>query len=380
MKKTNQKINKMSNPNKRVIISGGGTGGHVFPAISIANALKAIDPEIDILFVGAKGRMEMDKVPAAGYPIIGLPIMGFQRKLSLKNIEVVVKLGYSLIKARQIIKKFKPAVVVGVGGYASGPVLRIAANQHIPTLIQEQNSYAGVTNRILAKKAEKICVAYEHMKRFFPEHKLILTGNPVRQDLENISGKKAEAMTFFGLDASVKTILVLGGSLGARTINQSLLDNLGKVSASGVQIVWQTGSRYFGEVKAQVNGRNIQNVKVLDFISRMDLAYAAADLVISRAGACTISEICLVGKPSILVPSPNVAEDHQTKNAQALFDRDAARMIVDNEAVSRLVDVALFYVNNEQLLAKLSENASRMALRNSAHRIAEEVIKFIKND
>ncbi len=368
----------MSNQNKRIIISGGGTGGHIFPAISIANALKSIDPEIDILFVGAKGRMEMDKVPAAGYPIIGLPIIGFYRKLSFKNIEVALKLAYSLVKARQVIKKFKPAVVVGVGGYASGPVLRIAANSQIPTLIQEQNSYAGVTNRILAKKANKICVAYEHMKRFFPENKIILTGNPVRQDLENTSPKREEALSYFGLFSSQKTILVLGGSLGARTINQCLLDNLGKISASGIQIIWQTGSRYFNEVNAQVNGRNIQNIKVLDFITRMDFAYAAADLVISRAGACTISEICLVGKPAILVPSPNVAEDHQTKNAQALFDRDAARMIIDSEATTRLVDVALFYVNNEQLLTKLSENATKMAFRNSAKRIAEEVIKLIK--
>lgn len=367
----------MSNKNKRIIISGGGTGGHVFPAISIANALKAIDPEIDLLFVGAKGKMEMEKVPAAGYPIIGLPIMGFQRKLSVKNVQVLFKLAYSLFKARKIIKDFKPSVVVGVGGYASGPVLRIAANAGIPTLIQEQNSYAGVTNRILAKKAQKICVAYENMKRFFPESKICLTGNPVRQDLENVTQKRDEAFTFFELDKYQKTILVLGGSLGARTINQALLDNLGKIGASGVQIIWQTGSRYFNEVSAQVKGRNIQNVKVLDFISRMDLAYAAADLVISRAGACTISEICLVGKPSILVPSPNVAEDHQTKNAQALFDRDAARMIIDSEAASRLVDVALFHVNNGQLLTKLSENASKMAFQNSAKKIAEEVIKLM---
>ncbi len=367
----------MNNPNKRVIISGGGTGGHVFPAIAIANALKAIDPEIDILFVGAKGRMEMEKVPAAGYTIVGLPIMGFQRKLSFKNVVVVLKLVYSLIKARQIIKKFNPAVAVGVGGYASGPVLRIAAKLNIPTLIQEQNSYAGVTNKLLAKKANKICVAYENMDKFFPSEKIIVTGNPVRQDLEAKSNSFEEAIRYFGLNANKKTILVLGGSLGAKTINQCLLDNLGKISASGVQIIWQTGSKYFNNVKAQVVGRNIQNVKVQDFITRMDLAYSVANLVISRAGACTISEICLVGKPSILVPSPNVAEDHQTKNAQALVDKDAARMIIDREASAILVDTALFHVNNEQLIKTLAENAAKMAVRNSAQHIAKEIIKLI---
>lgn len=365
-----------TNKKYKVIISGGGTGGHIFPAISIANALKAIEPGIDILFVGAKDRMEMEQVPAAGYPIIGLPVMGFQRKLSLKNIVVVVKLLYSLLKAKRLLKQYNPSVVVGVGGYASGPILRIAASMGIPTLIQEQNSYAGVTNRLLAKKAKKICVAYEHMDRFFPAGKIIFTGNPVRQDLENITGKRAEAIVFFQLNPNIKTILVLGGSLGARTINQSLLDNFGKITVSDVQLIWQTGSKYFENIRQKVETRNAPNIKVYNFIFRMDLAFAAADLVISRAGAGTISELCLVGKPSILIPSPNVAEDHQTKNAMALIDKDAARMVKDSEAFEVLTDRALFMVHNETLLSTLSKNISKMAMRNSAKQIAEEVLKL----
>jgi len=369
----------MKNSKTKIIISGGGTGGHVFPAISIGNALKAIHPEIDILFVGALGKMEMEKVPAAGYPIIGLPISGFKRKLSLKNFVVIVKLGLSLIKARKLVKKFQPDVVVGVGGYASGPVLRSAASLGIPTLIQEQNSYAGVTNKLLAKKAKRICVAYESMSKFFPEDKIILTGNPVRQDLENIGGKRPIAMDYFHLDPAKKTILVLGGSLGARTINRSLLERMGKLSTSGVQVIWQTGSRYYKKINEVISCKDIATIKVYDFISRMDLAYAAADIVISRAGACTISELCLVGKPAILVPSPNVAEDHQTKNAQALVDKDAARMVLDIEAPERLVDVALFLLNNEPVLAKLSTNIAKMAIRDSAKRIAQEVLKLTEN-
>jgi len=375
-KKMFQKMEMKNNSKRRIIISGGGTGGHVFPAISIANALKAIDPDVDILFVGALSKMEMEKVPAAGYPIVGLPISGFQRKLSLKNLAVVFKLGISLVKARKVIKKFQPDVVVGVGGYASGPVLRIAAGMGIPTLIQEQNSYAGVTNKLLAEKASKICVAYENMSNFFPEHKIILTGNPVRQDLENIGGKRPHAMDYFHLDPAKKTILVLGGSLGARTINRSLLERMGKLSTSGVQVIWQTGSKYYKKINDEISCKDIATIKVYDFISRMDLAYAAADIVISRAGACTISELCLVGKPSILVPSPNVAEDHQTKNAMALVDKDAARVVVDMEAHERLVDVALFMLNNEPVLNTLSTNIAKMAIRDSAKRIAEEVLKL----
>jgi UDP-N-acetylglucosamine--N-acetylmuramyl-(pentapeptide) pyrophosphoryl-undecaprenol N-acetylglucosamine transferase len=370
----------MMNNKTKIIISGGGTGGHIFPAISIANALRAIDPDIEILFVGALKKMEMEKVPASGYPIIGLPISGFKRKLTFKNISVFFKLGFSLLKARRIIKDFKPDVVVGVGGYASGPVLRIAAGVGIPTLIQEQNSYAGITNRLLAKKAKKICVAYDHMSKFFPEHKIILTGNPVRQDLENIEGKRQQAMDFFQLDPARKTILVLGGSLGARTINRSLLDRMGKLSTSGVQVIWQTGSKYYKKINEALSHKGITVIKVYDFILRMDLAYAAADIVISRAGACTISELCLVGKPAILVPSPNVAEDHQTKNAMALVDKDAARIVVDAEAIERLVDVSLFLLNNKPVLETLSTNISKMAIRDSAKRIAEEVLKLVKNN
>jgi UDP-N-acetylglucosamine--N-acetylmuramyl-(pentapeptide) pyrophosphoryl-undecaprenol N-acetylglucosamine transferase len=367
----------MKSKTTKIIISGGGTGGHVFPAISIANALKAIDPDIDILFVGAKGRMEMERVPAAGYPIIGLPISGFQRKVSFKNISVIIKLGYSLLRARRIIKKFKPDAVVGVGGYASGPVLKIAASMGIPTLIQEQNSYAGVTNKLLAQKAQKICVAYEHMSRFFPAEKIIVTGNPVRQDLESVVGKRDEALAYFDLEPNKKILLVLGGSLGAQTINRSLLEYFGKLSVSGIQVIWQTGSRYYKEVVEETQTRNLPQIKVFDFLTRMDLAYAAADLVVTRAGACTISELALVAKPAILVPSPNVAEDHQTKNAMALVDQDAARITVDNEAVTRLLDRALLIISNEQLLKTLSENISKLAKRNSAKRIAEEVLKMI---
>lgn len=367
--KNNEKI--------KIIISGGGTGGHIFPAISIANALKAINPDVDILFVGAKGRMEMQKVPAAGYTIVGLPIMGFQRKFSIKNILVVFKLGRSLLKARHLIKEFNPDVVVGVGGYASGPVLKIAAKNGIPTLIQEQNSYAGVTNRLLAKDARRICVAYDHMSKYFPVEKIILTGNPVRQDLEDISGKWQEARTFFKLEPNRKTILVLGGSLGAKTINHSLMDGMYRFTAPDVQVIWQTGSRYYNDIIQQVAKKNLSNVKVFDFITRMDLAYAAADLVITRAGACTISELCLVGKPSILVPSPNVAEDHQTKNAKALLDREAARMIKDSDAYEILVGSALTLVRNKTVLNELSRNIQKLALKNSAKKIAEEVLALV---
>lgn len=358
----------------KIIISGGGTGGHIFPAISIANALKRMNPQIEILFVGAKGRMEMEKVPAAGYKIIGLPISGFKRKLSFKNISVIFKLGISLLKAKKIIRDFNPDVVVGVGGYASGPVLKIASQMGIPTLLQEQNSYAGVTNRLLSQKANKICVAYDHMNRYFPAEKIIVTGNPVRQDLEDISGKRDEAFDFFQLKPGIKTILIIGGSLGAQTLNQSVMDNLGKIRFTEVQILWQTGSRYYKELKAELDLRSFPNITIFDFISRMDLAYAAADLVISRAGACTISELTLVGKPAILVPSPNVAEDHQTKNAMALFEKDAVRMCSDAGAPTRLIDIALMLITNDTVLTKLSENISKLALPNSSIRIAEEVI------
>lgn len=362
---------------KKIIISGGGTGGHIFPAISIANALKALEPDIEILFVGAVGRMEMEKVPAAGYKITGLPISGFQRKLTPANLKVIFKLFYSLIKARKIISEFKPDVAVGVGGYASGPLLRIAAQKGIPTVIQEQNSYAGVTNKLLAKKAVKICVAYEGMERFFPKEKIILTGNPVRQDLVNAAGKKEEAIPFFGLDKTKKTILILGGSLGARTVNDSLAEGLEILKKEDIQVLWQTGSRYYEEMRQKTETSGAENIKVMAFISRMDLAYAAADLVVSRAGAGTISELCLVGKASILVPSPNVAEDHQTKNALALTDKNAAIMVKDADAKQSLVKTMLDTIRNNGELNRLSLNILKMAEHDSAKRIAQEILKLI---
>ena len=314
----------MSN-NLRIIISGGGTGGHIFPAISIANAIKELRPDTDILFVGAEGRMEMHRVPAAGYPIKGLPVAGFDRKNLLKNIPVLIKLFKSQRLARKIIKDFRPHAAVGVGGYASGPTLKVAGSNGIPTLLQEQNSYAGVTNKLLAKQAHKICVAYEGMERFFDKDKIILTGNPVRQGLRNHQLSREESIRFFNLDPSKKTILILGGSLGARTINQCLMSNLDKVKASGVQFIWQTGKIYIDEARESVaRFGKLPMLHVTDFISDMATAYSAADLLISRAGAGSISEFCLLQKPVILVPSPNVSEDHQTKNALALVNKNAA--------------------------------------------------------
>ena len=314
----------------RVIISGGGTGGHIFPAVSIANAVKALRPDAKILFVGALGRMEMQRVPAAGYEIKGLPICGFDRKNLLKNFKVLYKIWKSQRMAKQIIKDFKPQVAVGVGGYASGPTLNKAAAMGVPCLIQEQNSYAGVTNKLLAKKAAKICVAYEGMERFFPADKIILTGNPVRQALLDTTITREEAIKTFGLDPAKKTILLVGGSLGARTINESVLQHLDLVKDTDVQFIWQTGKYYSAEIAKRLEGQNIPNLVVTDFITDMGAAYKAADLVISRAGASSISEFCLIGKPVILVPSPNVAEDHQTKNALALANRDAAIYVKDN--------------------------------------------------
>ncbi|MBI9055560.1 MAG: undecaprenyldiphospho-muramoylpentapeptide beta-N-acetylglucosaminyltransferase [Bacteroidales bacterium] len=366
----------MKQKNKNIIISGGGTGGHIFPAISIANAIKEIEPETNILFVGALGKIEMDKVPAAGYKIIGLPVAGLQRRLTVKNISFIFKLISSLRKSKKIIKDFKPNVVVGVGGYASGPVLRMANKKGIPTLIQEQNSYAGITNKLLAKKAQKICVAYEGMERYFPQEKIILTGNPVRQDLLEKIGNKDEAISHFDLDKNKKTILVVGGSLGARTINESIIGDIAKIGNSEFQILWQTGKYYYDDAKKSAAETKFENVKVLDFITRMDLAYSVADIIISRAGAGTISELCLVGKPVILIPSPNVAEDHQTKNAMALSNKNAAIMIKDIEAREKLIDAALGLLNNQEQLKSLSENIKGMALRDSAKIIAEEVLKL----
>ena len=360
--------------NLRLIISGGGTGGHIFAAVAIANALKAKRPDTEILFVGALGRMEMQRVPAAGYNIKGLPICGFNRKNLLKNFAVLFKLWKSQRIAKKIIKDFKPMVAVGVGGYASGPTLNQCASMGIPCLIQEQNSYAGVTNKLLAKKASKICVAYEGMERFFPKDKIVLTGNPVRQQLLDTQLTKAEALRTFGLEPSKKTILIVGGSLGARTINDSVMAHLDELQNSGVQVIWQTGKNYFENIKQQLAEKSpMPALKPTDFIADMGAAYRAADLVISRAGASSISEFCLIGKPVILVPSPNVAEDHQTKNAMALVNRQAAQFVSDAEAPQKLIPLALSTVKDDQILGQLSHNIKLMALRNSAEKIANEV-------
>jgi UDP-N-acetylglucosamine--N-acetylmuramyl-(pentapeptide) pyrophosphoryl-undecaprenol N-acetylglucosamine transferase len=361
---------------KKVIISGGGTGGHIFPAISVANALRRTDPGIEILFVGAIGRMEMEKVPAEGYKISGLPIRGFYRSLSPKNIVVLYRLVRSLFMARKIIREFNPDVVVGVGGYASGPVLKEASRMGIPTLIQEQNSYAGITNKLLAKKASVICVAYDGMEKYFPAGKIIKTGNPIRQKFDDIDLLKNEALAFFRLKKDIPVILVLGGSLGAGTINKSLSENIQKIAASGFQWLWQTGKNYFENINTLVSGSTFPDIKVHDFINRMDYAFAAADIIISRAGAGTISELCLVGKPVILVPSPNVAEDHQTKNAMALSSRNAAIMIIDSEAVSRLTDEAIRLMSDDVEKKSLSANIKMMADRDADMRIAREVLKL----
>lgn len=362
----------------RFIISGGGTGGHIFPAVSIANALKAKSPKAKILFVGAEGRMEMQRVPAAGYSIKGLPILGLDRVNKLNNIKVLLKLWKSLRIAKKIIKDFRPDVVIGVGGYASGATLYKAANMGIPCLIQEQNSYAGVTNKLLAKKVSKICVAYEGMERFFPADKIIMTGNPVRQNILETTITKEEARMSFGLNPSKKTILIVGGSLGAQTINRSIIEHLDLIHNSDVQIVWQTGKRYFDNINSVLDKKGLDNLHVMDFISDMGAAYKAADLVISRAGASSISEFQLIGKPVILVPSPNVAEDHQTKNAMALVNKGAAMFVSDADAPATLLQLALNTINNSDQLATLSKNIKKMGLHNASDIIAEEVLKLCK--
>lgn len=379
------------NEHPHIIISGGGTGGHIFPAVSIANAIKELRPGAEILFVGAEGRMEMQRVPDAGYKIIGLPVAGFDRKHLWKNFAVLVKLARSQWKARKIIKDFKPLVAVGVGGYASGPTLKTAGMMGIPTLIQEQNSYAGVTNKLLAQKARKICVAYEGMEKFFPADKIIMTGNPVRQNLFGHSITRQEAAELFGLDPAKKTILILGGSLGARTINQTLTAALETMRAHpDIQFIWQTGKIYIEQVKQAIvafTGEAVRhphitaipNLYVTDFIKDMAKAYTLADLVISRAGAGSISEFCLLHKPVILVPSPNVAEDHQTKNALALVNKDAALYVKDAEAMEKLIPIALETIADDNRLQALSSNIARLALPDSARRIAEEVLKLADN-
>lgn len=365
----------MEKKSLKIIVSGGGTGGHIFPAISIANALKEIQPDVEILFVGADGKMEMEKVPNAGYKIVGLPVAGFQRKVSIKTFTFFWKLLKSMMKARKVLRDFNPDAVVGVGGYASGPMLKTAQKKGIPTIIQEQNSYAGVTNRLLAKKAKSICVAYEGMEKYFPADKIIMTGNPVRQDLVNLESKKAEALKYFNIPDGQKVILVLGGSLGAKTLNKSLMGYMKEIGEqTDITLIWQTGKLYNADIKKDLEGFDTANVRLYDFISRMDLAFSVADLIVSRAGAGTISELCLVGKPTILIPSPNVAEDHQTKNAQALVKKNAAIMVDDLSAPKELVVVAFELLKNTEKSAELSRNILALALPNAAREIAEKVL------
>lgn len=363
--------------NPRIIISGGGTGGHVFPAIAIANEIKKLKPNAEILFVGAEGKIEMEKVPKAGYPIEGLWISGFHRQLTLRNLMFPIKLISSLWKANRIINRFKPNAVVGVGGYASGPTLEIASRKGIPILVQEQNSFPGVTNRLLAKRASKICVAYDGMDRWFPKSKIVLTGNPVRQDLfKNLDEKREEAYEYFGFDKNKKTIFVFGGSLGARTINDAMTANTRLIYNSEVQVLWQAGKLYIEEMSQSATAA-LDNVKVVQFIDRMDLAYAMSDVIIGRAGALTISELCLVGKPSILIPSPNVSEDHQTKNAMALVEKNAAVLVKDSEAKELIMKKALEVLNDEIVKENLSSNILKLSKENAATEIAKSVLNLI---
>lgn len=360
----------------KVIISGGGTGGHIFPAISIAEELKRQDSSIEILFVGANNRMEMEKVPQAGYNIVGLPISGFERSLSFKNMKTITNIFKSLSRAKKIIKDFQPDIAVGVGGYASGPMLFAAQRTGIPTLIQEQNSFAGLTNKILGKRVKKVCVAYDNMTKFFKPECIVFTGNPVRPAIQNIDCTREQSELFFNLDSSKKTILVVGGSLGARTINQSIEAHLEEFTKAGAQVIWQTGKTYFAQ--AQEAAKNYENVKVFDFIKNMDLAFTAADVIISRAGAGTISELCIVGKPCIFVPSPNVTEDHQTHNAMALVNKNAALFVKDSEAREKLCAVALELLKNEQQMNELAKNIKQLAIPNAAERIVKEIFELVK--
>ncbi len=361
----------------RILIGGGGTGGHVFPAIAIADALREIDPSVEFLFVGALGRMEMEKVPAAGYPIRGLPVAGFQRKAVFKNFKFFYKLAVSMIRSRKIIREFRPHAAVGVGGYASGPILRAAARKGIPILIQEQNSYAGVTNRLLARSAKVICVAYEGMERYFPGKKIKLTGNPVRRSLIGYKGKSEEALELLGLQAGRRVCLVMGGSQGAGTINRCMMEGIQRFDRPDVQLLWQCGTAYAGEAERAVRESGLSNIRVVPFISAMEQAYQVADIIVSRAGAITISELCLVGKPAILVPSPNVAEDHQTWNARALVDCQAALMVPDNRAGTHLVNTMMELLEDKEERKTLSENIQKLGVADASHRIAAEVIKLV---
>ncbi|MCX6274878.1 MAG: undecaprenyldiphospho-muramoylpentapeptide beta-N-acetylglucosaminyltransferase [Bacteroidetes bacterium] len=359
----------------KVIISGGGTGGHIFPAIAIANELKRVNAENEILFVGAEGRMEMEKVPAAGYKIQGLKIAGIQRKLDLKNLSLPVKVIRSVMTSRSIIKNFRPDAAVGVGGYASGPLLYAASVMKIPSLIQEQNSFAGITNKILSRRVKKVCVAYEGMEKYFAADKIVMTGNPVRQDVIQTEGKKEEALQYFNLSNNKKTVLVIGGSLGARSINEAIRNGLQKFSDQDIQLIWQTGKN--GSKELQEAGSSFKNCRCVEFISRMDLAYSCADVVISRAGASSVSELELTAKPCVLVPSPNVAEDHQTKNAMALVNKNAAILVRDAETGRKLVAEAIALISDNEKQKVLSQNISKLAMRNSAEKIVAEIYKMI---
>ena len=368
----------MNNP--RIIISGGGTGGHIFPALSIANYLRELRPDAEILFVGAEGKMEMERVPAAGYKIIGLPVAGLQRSLSLKNLALPFKVLRSIRKAGAILKEFKPDVAVGVGGFASGPLLWSASRRGIPCLIQEQNSYAGLTNKILGKRAAKICTAYEGMERFFPADRILLTGNPIRSEIAPATeAQREEGYRFYGLDPRKKTLFVVGGSLGCGTLNRVMRDWVeNRAATASYQVIWQCGKYYKAGVDAFMAGRDIPNLVYTDFISRMDLAYAVADLLVSRAGAGTISELCVAGKPTIFVPSPNVAEDHQTHNAMALVHKDAALMVRDADAQARLLDTAEALLADQARLDALKTNILKLGRKDASEVIAREVLKLIK--
>lgn len=362
---------------ERAIISGGGTGGHIFPAIAIADEIKRRNPAAEILFVGAEGKMEMEKVPAAGYQIKGLKIVGLKRKLSLSNFVLPFKIVKSLLKAKNIVKEFKPQVVVGVGGYASGPTLKAATMLKIPSIVQEQNSFPGKTNKLLSKSVSKICVAYDGLDRFFPKEKIILTGNPVRREMVAIEGKRDEAISFYQLDPAKKTILIIGGSLGARTLNESVLNAYNLLRESNVQMIWQCGKLYHEELTEKLAGKEAENIRRMQFIERMDLAYAAADVIISRAGAISVSELCLVKKPVILVPSPNVAEDHQTKNAMALVDMEAAILVKDDEAREILIRHAIKLIGDTVNCKRISTNIATLAKPLATESIVDELEKLV---
>lgn len=362
---------------ERVIISGGGTGGHIFPALAIANEIKRRFPDADILFVGAQNRMEMDRVPAAGYRIIGLPVTGLPRKPGMKMFSFFINLIKSNRLAARIIKEFNPQIAIGVGGYASGPLLRAATNKNIPALIQEQNSYAGITNKLLSRKAKKICVAYDHMDRYFPAQKIVLTGNPVRGNIAAMLKDKAEALRFFGIENSRKVILIIGGSLGARSVNEAVISDISKIATSDVEVIWQTGQLYFKNIQDRIEDTIPANVHMYEFLTRMDLAYSAADVIVSRAGAGTISELCIVGRPVILVPSPNVAEDHQTKNALSLSEKGAAVLIPDKDINEKLIPEAIRLINSSVECERLSVNIKKLAKPFATRQIVDEAEKLI---